>query len=138
MYKRQLYNEVLGLQYCDTTHFEEYEGIELDIDIETESEEFESGQSGIPADFFLTAAEYDESDHIIDNIIFAYDRLNEEERRHITEHCIKIRKKKTPQSNTEADFMSIQKEAEQEADLFMELYKKSLEESAGTIPFRSE
>ena len=133
-----LYNEVLGLQYCDTTHFEEYEGIELDIDIETESEEFESGQSGIPADFFLTAAEYDESDHIIDNIIFAYDRLNEEERRHITEHCIKIRKKKTPQSNTEADFMSIQKEAEQEADLFMELYKKSLEESAGTIPFRSE
>lgn len=133
-----LYNEVLGLQYCDTTHFEDYEGIELDIDIETESEEFESGQSGIPADFFLTAAEYDESDHIIDNIIFAYDRLNEEERRHITEHCIKIRKKKTPQSNTEADFMSIQKEAEQEADLFMELYKKSLEESAGTIPFRSE
>lgn len=130
-----LYNEVLGLQYCDTTHFEEYEGTELDInidiDIEQNSEEFESVQTGIPADFFLTAVEYDESDHIIDNIIFAYDSLSEEEQKHITDQCIKIRKKKTIQSNSDAtlDFKSIQEEAEQGADLFMEMFKQSLEET---------
>lgn len=130
-----LYNEVMSLQYCDSSDFEEFEGVELDVELDNIPEslpETREMQTGIPAEFFLSALEYDtDRENVLNNIVFAYDNLNQEEQNIVLAQCIQIQKKKNRKKDTpEESFTSIMQEADKNADLFMQLYKEALANQA--------
>lgn len=128
-----LYNEVASLQYCDSSKYEDFQ--EKVIDIE---EKFDSTppkteiQGGIPANFFLNALEYDKDpDNVLDNINTAFENLPVDEQEAILKHCEKIRKNKREKAKKEdksqnSIYSEIMKDADEDAEEFMRLYKESL------------
>ncbi len=132
-----LHREVLSLQFCDSSHYEDYE--EKEIQTKTEEASLENGEStkeeqtGIPADFFITAMELNPNPdtNIINHISFVYEHLSPDEEEIIRKQCERIISKKKQEKITEKEDCAINDilvKATEETELFMQLFKEKLQE----------
>ncbi len=129
-----LHNEVLSLQHCDSSKFEEYEDKEIRIKSESQSltiDNIEEEPSGIPADFFITAMELNPDSQTINHINLVYERLSPEEEEIIMRQCQRIRLKRKREEaikETVCPIDDILTKATEETELFMQLFKEKLQE----------
>lgn len=133
--KPQLYNEVSGLIYCDSTSFEEFQP--QTIPIETPEPSFKTNKTfntGIPADFFFTSLEIVYSSPeaknihaILENIHDIYESLSPESQASIEKQS-KIIRKKQKNKKILPEQKNVIEKAIQEGNLvgekFMEQYRE--------------
>lgn len=137
-----LYNEVVALQNCDSSHFETYTSENIDISIENENLIEDSTEfSGIPSSFFFQALEFSpfsDNDNIatvVTNISNVFYSLSPEKQKIIIDKSDKIRKRgrknndqlepvtKTDESD-ELFLRKIIEEGEKAGEKFMNIYNE--------------